>query len=90
MKKVMNFGDSINETVEIPNCSRLLGPKRALFNRNRVKLIIIFLGDFFLALDKDGDGSVGCKDFASRMAASGKLPAGVDIESAIATVMYLS
>ena len=54
------------------------------------ELIMIFLGDFFLALDKDGDGSVGCKDFASRMAASGKLPAGVDIESAIATVMYLS
>ena len=48
---------------------------------------MIFLGDFFLALDKDGDGNVGCKDFASRMAASGKLPAGVDIEGAIEMVM---
>ena len=86
----MNFGGSSNRTAEMTDCFRLLKPKRALFNRNKVKLIIIFLGDFFLALDKDGDGSVGCKDFASRMAASGKLPAGVDIESAIATVMYLS
>merc|ERR1719225_1125076 len=41
-------------------------------------------GDFFLALDKDGDGNVACDDFASRMAASGKLPAGVDIKGAIA------
>ena len=86
----MNFGDTCHKTLEMPDCFRLLGSKRALLYRNRVKLIIIFLGDFFLALDKDGDGSVGCKDFASRMAASGKLPAGVDIESAIATVMYLS
>jgi len=40
--------------------------------------------DFFLALDKDGDGNVAVEDFASRMGASGKLPVGVNIEDAIA------
>jgi len=40
--------------------------------------------DFFLALDKDGDGNVAVEDFASRMGASGMLPVGADIEGAIA------
>ena len=35
--KVMNFGDSCHKTVEMPDCFRLFGPKRAPLSRNRVK-----------------------------------------------------
>ena len=37
INKVMNFGDSSHKTVEMPDCFRLCGPKRAPLSRNRVK-----------------------------------------------------
>ena len=48
------------------------------------------LGDFFLALDKDGNGIIACEDFELRLASSGMIPAGIDIEGAIAMVMNIS
>ena len=33
----MNFGDSSHKTVEMPDCFRVFGPKRAPLSRNRVK-----------------------------------------------------
>ena len=36
INKVMNFGDSSHKTVEMPDCFRLFGPKRAPLSRNRV------------------------------------------------------
>ena len=34
----MNFVDYSHKTVEMPDCFRLFGPKRAPLSRNRVKL----------------------------------------------------
>ena len=36
--KVMNFGHSSHKTAEMTDCFKLLGPKRASPNRNRVKI----------------------------------------------------
>ena len=44
-------------------------------------------GDLFSAIVTDGSGKIATKEFASRIACSGKVPKGADIEGGIATVI---
>ena len=48
INKVMNFGNSSHKTVEMPDCFRLCGPKRAPLSRNRVNGQHVSSFSFFL------------------------------------------